>query len=99
MNARHVVLLTYGEPPRADFPAQLRYSWRILLGLTRSVADIPAALLPMIALSRAATRTFTWSMERFGSPLESITRAQAQALSRTLAERCSGVEWQVHVAY
>ena len=43
MSERHVVLITYGEPPTASFAAQLRYSWRILLGLTRSVAPIPAA--------------------------------------------------------
>src|SRR5947207_1288603 len=35
---RHVVLLTYGEPPTPDFFAQLKYSWRILLGLPRAVA-------------------------------------------------------------
>ena len=96
---RHVVLLTYGEPPAPAFLAQLRYSWRILLGLTRSVAPIPPAVLPLIALSRARTRWSTWRAERYGSPLEAITREQAAGLARALAARAPGTEWQAHVAY
>ena len=53
---RHVVLVTYGEPTTASFSEQLVYSWRILLGLTRTVAPIPRPLLPVIALSRARGR-------------------------------------------
>ena len=99
MCTRHVILLTYGEPPRADLIAQLRYSWRILLGLTRSVADIPAPLLPVIALMRAATRATTWTRERFGSPLEPLTHEQAAALQRALVTLAPGTDWRVHVAY
>ena len=53
---RHAILVTYGEPRSPAFIEQLVYSWRILLGLTRSVADIPAPLVPIIALSRARAR-------------------------------------------
>jgi protoheme ferro-lyase len=96
---RHVVLLTYGEPPTPAFLSQLRYSWRILLGLTRSVAPIPPAVLPIIALSRARARWTLWRQERYGSPLEAITREQARGLASALAARAPGVGWHVHVAY
>ena len=96
---RHVILITYGEPPTPAFTAQLRYSWRILLGLTRLVAPIPAALLPLIALSRARTRMQLWSRERYGSPLEAITSRQARGLQETLRHDDPGREWIVHVAY
>lgn len=101
MNARrrHVVLVTYGEPPRAEFFAQLRYSWRILLGLTRSVAPIPAALLPIIALSRARFRVKLWTNERYESPLEPITETQARGLGAALARKSPATEWRVHAAY
>jgi len=96
---RHVVLLTYGEPPTPDFFAQLKYSWRILLGLTRAVAPIPAAVLPVIALSRARFRHRLWTTERYGSPLERLTEAQAAGLAAALANPGGGIDWQVHVAY
>jgi ferrochelatase len=96
---RHVVLLTYGEPPSADFRDQLRYSWRILLGLTRSVADIPAPLLPVIALSRARTRVGQWRAERFESPLEPLSRAQTTELAEALTQAAPDVRWRVHLAY
>lgn len=96
---RHVVLLTYGEPGEPAFGAQLRYSWRILLGLTRSVAPIPLPLLPVIALSRARLRRRLWTAERYGSPLEPITRDQATGLAAALGARAPGEEWRVHVAY
>ncbi|HEY6867147.1 MAG TPA: ferrochelatase [Candidatus Eisenbacteria bacterium] len=95
----HVVLVTYGEPARAEFFTQLRYSWRILLGLTRSVASIPAVLLPIIALSRARMRVALWRREDYESPLEPITEAQARGLGTALARKAPDVEWQVHVAY
>jgi len=96
---RHVVLLTYGEPPTPNFLAQLRYSWRILLGLTRSVAPIPAALLPVIAVMRARARWQLWTTEHYGSPLEPITREQARGVAAALAQQAPGIDWQVHVAY
>lgn len=99
MKPRHVVLVTYGEPPRADFFAQLKYSWRILLGLTRSVAPIPMAVLPIIALARARFRVKLWSDEKYESPLEPITEAQARGLCAALARKAPAVEWRVHVAY
>ncbi|MBI1796215.1 MAG: ferrochelatase [Candidatus Eisenbacteria bacterium] len=99
MSRRHVVLVTYGEPPTASFGAQLRYSWRILLGLTRSVAPIPIPLLPWIAFSRARFRTRLWTTERYGSPLEPITRDQAAGLVLALASVAPGTDWRVHVAY
>lgn len=96
---RHVVLVTYGEPPRAEFFAQLQYSWRILVGLTRSVAPIPLAVLPIIALSRARFRVKLWSDEKYESPLEPITEAQAHGLGDALARKSPGIDWRVHVAY
>lgn len=96
---RHVVLVTYGEPPAAAFVDQLVYSWRILLGLTRTVAPIPAPLVPAIALARAWTRTRSWSAYRYTSPLEPITGQQRDQVATALAGRHAGVDWQVHVAY
>ena len=96
---RHVVLFTYGEPPRASFGAQLKYSWRILLGLTRAVAPIPAFVLPIIALQRARFRVKLWSDERYESPLEPITEAQAKQVGLALARVAPGSDWRVHVAY
>jgi protoheme ferro-lyase len=95
---KHVVVVTYGEPPTAAFVDQLVYSWRILIGLTRSVADIPAPLIPLIALSRGRGRNAMWKREGYTSPLEPITIAQAERLRTALASR-SGDEWKVHVAY
>lgn len=99
MTTRHVVLLTYGEPPTPSFPAQLRYSWRILLGLTRRVAPIPRWVLPMVALSRARFRWWLWTRERYASPLEPLSREQARGLESALAARAPGTRWRVHLAY
>jgi len=99
MTRRHVVLLTYGEPPTPAFGAQLQYSWRILLGLTRLVAPIPAALLPLIALSRGRQRNQLWSAEHYGSPLEKITQEQARVMATALRAEDPATDWQVHVAY
>jgi protoheme ferro-lyase len=99
VTTRHLVLLTYGEPPTPAFLAQLRYSWRILLGLTRAVAPIPAGALPMIALLRARNRWRLWRAERYGSPLEPLTRAQAEGIEAALARHDPGTAWRVHVAY
>ncbi|HEX5131099.1 MAG TPA: ferrochelatase [Candidatus Krumholzibacteria bacterium] len=99
MTTRHIVLLTYGEPPAPDYLPQLEYSWRILLGLTRTVAPIPKAVLPMIALARAYSRRKLWRAERYGSPLELVTRAQAAGLSSALTAVAPAVAWRVHVAY
>ena len=96
---RHVVLVTYGEPPRPSFPAQLRYSWRLLVGLTRTVASLPAASLPLLAVARASARVASWRRERFQSPLEPITHAQAEGLAAALAAAAPGVGWNVSVAY
>lgn len=95
---KHIVLVTYGEPTSAAFIEQLVYSWRILLGLTRTVADIPAPLIPLIALSRARGRNAMWRRNAYTSPLEPITLAQAAQLRDTLA-RQSGEAWKIHVAY
>jgi ferrochelatase len=99
MTTRHVVLLTYGEPPTPEFFSQLKYSWRILLGLTRSVASIPAPVLPLIAVSRGRKRNQMWTEEKYGSPLEAITRAQAQGLSAALDTVAHDESWRLHVAY
>jgi protoheme ferro-lyase len=95
---KHIVLVTYGEPITPSFVEQLVYSWRILLGLTRTVADIPAPLIPVIALSRARGRNALWRSKHYSSPLEPITHAQAAQLQSALA-RQSQEQWQIHVAY
>ena len=64
----HVIVVTYGEPPSPAFVKQLAYSWRILLGLTRTIAPIPKPLLPLIALWRARPGNRTWTTERYRSP-------------------------------
>jgi protoporphyrin/coproporphyrin ferrochelatase len=84
----HVVIVTYGEPTTPAFLDQLVYSWRILLGLTRTVAPMPRPLVPMIALARAHGRRKTWRASGYASPLEPITTA-----------RRGGGPWRVHVAY
>jgi protoheme ferro-lyase len=96
---RHVILITYGEPPTPAFTAQLLYSWRILLGLTRLVAPIPGSLLPLIAVSRGWSRHRLWSRERYGSPLEAITSRQARGVADLLRRDDPPTHWQVHVAY
>ena len=97
--ARHVVLVTYGEPPTPSFFDQLVYSWRILLGLTRKVDAIPRPLLPVIALARARGRRQLWREHQYGSPLEPLTNQQAQGLQKLLAEAEPGAPWRIHVAY
>lgn len=98
-DTRHVVLVTYGEPPAAAFVDQLVYSWRILLGLTRTVAPIPVPLVPAIALARAWSRTRSWSGYQYTSPLEPITELQRDRVATALAAEQADVDWQVHVAY
>ena len=66
--------------------------------MTRTVADIPAPLIPLIALSRARGRSSMWRRHRYASPLEPITLAQAEQLRNALA-RHSDDPWQIHVAY
>ena len=96
---RHVVLVTYGEPPTPSFVDQLTYSWRILLGLTRKVDAIPKPLLPIIALARARGRRQLWREQRYSSPLEPITGRQARGFAGVLSGVQPGARWQVHVAY
>jgi len=96
---KHVILVTYGEPTSPSFVEQLVYSWRILLGLTRTVADIPAPLIPVIALSRARGRNAMWRKAGYSSPLEPITLAQAAQLRNSLAQKSGDERWKIHVAY
>jgi protoheme ferro-lyase len=96
---RHVVLVTYGEPTAPTFTEQLVYSWRILVGLTRTVAPIPLPLLPLIALARARNRTKLWGRHAYGSPLEPLTVGQAGALTPALTAAAPSEQWKVHVAY
>lgn len=95
---KHIVLVTYGEPITPSFADQLVYSWRILLGLTRTVADIPAPLIPLIALSRARGRNTLWRRHDYSSPLEPITLGQAAQLRNALAHQTED-RWKIHVAY
>jgi protoheme ferro-lyase len=95
---RHVVALTYGEPPIARFGPQLAYSWRILWNLTRRVAPIPPIVLPLIAGARARQRVALWRSHGYASPIEAITREQARALEAALDPGGEDA-WRVHVAY
>ena len=97
-SSKHAVLVTYGEAPTPAFLGQLVYSWRLLLGLTRTVAPIPRPLVPMIALARARGRRTAWKASGYASPLEPITTAQATRLQEALADDHGG-PWRVHVAY
>ena len=96
---RHVVLVTYGEPPDANFYDQLVYSWRILWGLTLSVAPIPKPVLPMIALKRAWSRNRLWTEEKYQSPLEPITKNQVEDVGEALRRLAPGEDWRVHESY
>jgi protoheme ferro-lyase len=96
---RHVVLVTYGEPPTASFLDQLTYSWRILLGLTRKVDAIPRPLLPVIALARARGRRQLWRRHRYASPLEPVTERQMRIMSNLLGSDAPAIRWRAHVAY
>ncbi len=98
MTMQHLVLVTYGEPPSPSLVEQLVYSWRILQGLTRSVADIPQVAIPFIAWSRGHGRRRLWKAHGYASPLEPITRAQALAVGDVLNAQQAG-PWMVHVAY
>ncbi len=98
MTLQHLVLTTYGEPPLPGFSEQLVYSWRILQGLTRTVAEIPQAAIPFIALSRAHGRRRLWQANNYTSPLEPITEAQATAVAALLDRQAPG-QWAVHIAY
>lgn len=99
MTPRHIVLVSYGEPPTPSFADQFAYSRRILQNLTRIIAAIPAPLIPLIALSRARTRRRLWRERGYSSPLEAITRAQARRLQTALESLISGGPWISHVAY
>ena len=94
-----IILLTYGEPARAELRSQFEYSRRILHGLTRLVAPIPRWIVPALAARRALLRTLTWRSERYGSPIEALTGEQARGLAAALAARAPGRSFRVHVAY
>lgn len=96
---RHVVLLTYGEPPAATFGPQFAYSWRILFGLTRIIAPIPPLVVPMIAFQRARLRVAMWRDEGYSSPIEAETQAQRDVVLAALRRLDPGTDWQAHVAY
>jgi len=96
---RHLVLLTYGEPPAARFGPQFTYSWRILFGLTRIIAPIPPPVVPMIAFQRARLRVAMWRAEGYSSPIEAEPLAQAEGVAAALARLDPGTAWQAHVAY
>lgn len=94
-----ILMLTYGEPPEPAFGEQYRYSLSILRRLTRRVAPIPRFLLPLIAFRRARGRVRTWREEAYRSPLESITREQAQALAAKLAADDPARAYEVRPVY
>jgi len=94
-----VILLTYGEPPAQRFWDQWQYSNRILFKLTRLVAPIPRFIVPLIGAMRGRGRVKMWKEENYNSPLESITRQQADALQDTLNQSGGGKTFRVHITY
>jgi protoporphyrin/coproporphyrin ferrochelatase len=93
-----VILATYGEPRVNSFAQQWVYSYRILRGLTRKVAEIPAPLLPLIATSRAFTRVKLWRENGFVSPLEELHERTVAAVQAHFPA-VSGREVIVRAAY
>ncbi|MDX9753870.1 MAG: ferrochelatase, partial [bacterium] len=94
-----VILVTYGEPPLPVFSDQWDFSKRILRKLTRLVAPIPHAVIPLLGALRGIKRVRQWKQEGFTSPLEAITQAQADVLSPLLCELFPEHEWSVTPAY
>lgn len=94
-----VILATYGEPPVNSFAQQWMYSYRILKGLTRKIAKIPAPLLPIIATARARGRVKLWKENAFASPLEKLHRDTVAAVREELAKRGHGTDLVVIPAY
>ncbi|MBE7558261.1 ferrochelatase [bacterium] len=94
-----VLLLTYGEPPRARFRDQYDYSLLILKRLTLKVAPIPRFLLPWIAFKRARGRVSGWREAAYSSPLEAITTRQVEALRQALAGRDPSRDYDVRAVY
>jgi len=82
-----VILATYGEPPVNSFAQQWMYSFRILRGLTRKIAKIPAVALPMIATARARGRVRLWDQNSFLSPLERLHHGFVVAVREELVRR------------
>jgi ferrochelatase len=82
-----VILATYGEPQVNSFAQQWMYSYRILKGLTRKIAKIPAPILPIIATARARGRVKLWGANSFVSPLEKLHRDTVAALRSELGRR------------
>lgn len=84
-----VILSTYGEPTHNSFTAQWMYSYRILKGLTRRIAKIPAPVIPIAATTRGIGRVRTWKAENFVSPLEPLTDRTVQALQSEINRQLS----------
>jgi protoporphyrin/coproporphyrin ferrochelatase len=82
-----IILTTYGEPQRNSFAEQWMYSYRILRGLTRKIAPIPAPLLPVIATARARGRVKMWNEHSFASPLEPLHLETVSALEARIHAR------------
>jgi protoporphyrin/coproporphyrin ferrochelatase len=82
-----VILATYGEPQVNSFAQQWMYSYRILKGLTRKIAKIPAPVLPIIATARARGRVKLWRQNAFISPLEKLHHETVIAVREELARR------------
>jgi hypothetical protein len=99
MPTRHVVLVTYGEPPTPSFVDQLVYSWRILLGLTRKVDAIPRPLLPMIALARARGRRALWRAHDYRRRSSRSPTARRGSCGGCWAGDGPGATWRLQVAY
>lgn len=94
-----VILATYGEPERNSFVEQWMYSYRILERLTRKIAPIPRAVLPIIATARARGRVKLWSEHNFRSPLEPLHEKTVAALTAELSRRGLASDVLVTKAY
>jgi len=94
-----IVLLSYGEPVHAAFLEQWRYSNRILNKLTRLVAPIPKAVIPLIGAWRGRIRVKNYKANNYVSLLESITEQQTYLLHNYLCEFAQDHVWRVQAAY
>jgi len=92
-----VLCLTYGEPSENRFYPQFAYSLSILNRLTRRVAPIPNAMMPLIAARRARERVKRFNELGWNSRLEEYSRQQVDELQKLLSRQHPEIDWSVQL--